>query len=135
MTQVYIGLGSNLEPRAQHLASARDKLRQIVSDTFWQESAVTETEPWGVLEQPRFLNQVVTFRTNLTPQELLAYCKQTERTLGRQDRPRWHEREIDLDILYYGDTILQTETLTIPHPRIQEREFVLASLRELDFKF
>jgi 2-amino-4-hydroxy-6-hydroxymethyldihydropteridine diphosphokinase len=134
MTQVYIGLGSNLAPRERFLEQARDKLRSLKADDFWQESSVVETEPWGVLEQPKFLNQVVSFRTELNPQELLAFCKQTECELGRRERPRWHEREIDLDILYYGELVLQTEALTIPHPRIEEREFVRVGLRELAVK-
>jgi 2-amino-4-hydroxy-6-hydroxymethyldihydropteridine diphosphokinase len=95
-------------------------------------STVYETPPWGVLDQPDFLNQAIAVETHLSPVELLAHIKGIEATMGRQQTIRYGPRRIDLDILFYEDLILELPgLLQIPHPRLHERTFVLVSLAEL----
>ncbi len=130
MKQIFISLGTNIEPRAQRLADARAALKSEES-LNWQESKIYETEPWGKLEQAKFLNQAIGFISKKTPQELLNLCKNIEQKLGRQKREKWKEREIDLDLLYCENEILESETLTLPHPYIAQREFVLKPLCDI----
>jgi 2-amino-4-hydroxy-6-hydroxymethyldihydropteridine diphosphokinase len=94
-------------------------------------SRVMETEPWGVTDQPRFLNQVVEGEWEGTPRQLLQAAKQVEREGGRRPARRWGPRAIDVDILLFGDQSVRLPGLVIPHPRIEERDFVIASLDEL----
>lgn len=96
-----------------------------------RQSRVIETEPWGVTDQPRFLNQVVEGEWQGTPRALLKVAKEVEREGGRVPIRRWGPRAIDVDIIFFGDERLTERDLVIPHPRIQQRPFVLASLREL----
>jgi 2-amino-4-hydroxy-6-hydroxymethyldihydropteridine diphosphokinase len=127
MRQIYVSLGTNIEPREERLAAARLMLKDA-EPCGWQESKIYETEPWGETEQAKFLNQVVGFSSEKEPYELLKLCKDIEQKLGRQKREKWKEREIDLDLLYCGDEILESEVLTVPHPYISQREFVLCPL-------
>jgi protein MpaA len=133
LKQVFISLGTNIEPREERLAEARHLLK-AEEDCSWQESKIYETEPWGVKEQADFLNQVVGFMSKKTPHELLKLCKDIEEKMGRQKREKWKEREIDLDLLYCGDCIVNEENLTLPHPRIAQREFVLRPLCDIMFR-
>ena len=133
MTTAYLGLGSNLGRRSRNLSAARRRLRQRGARILRQ-SRVIETEPWGVLDQPRFLNQVIEVHWAGTPRQLLKAAKQVEVEGGRKAAPRWGPRVIDVDILLFGDERLQLRDLTIPHPRIGEREFVRKSLAELGIK-
>jgi 2-amino-4-hydroxy-6-hydroxymethyldihydropteridine diphosphokinase len=94
-------------------------------------SSIIETEPWGVTDQPRFINMVVEAVTSLAPQELLTLLKEIESELGRTPGPRWGPRILDLDILFYDDLVVSTPELTIPHREICNRPFVLKSLEEL----
>ena len=96
-----------------------------------RQSRVIETEPWGVKDQPRFLNQVIEGEWKGTPRALLRAAKEVEREGGRLPERRWGPRAIDVDILYFGDERVAQRDLVIPHPRIQARPFVIASLREL----
>jgi 2-amino-4-hydroxy-6-hydroxymethyldihydropteridine diphosphokinase len=112
------------------LAEARSMLK-TEEMLNWQESKIYETEPWGKTEQAKFLNQVVGFSSKKTPYQLLEFCKNIEQKLGRQKREKWKEREIDLDLLYYGNEILESEILTVPHPYISQREFVLRPLCDI----
>ena len=130
MTRVYLGLGSNVGSRSRHLSAARRRLRQN-GVRILRQSRVIETEPWGVRDQPRFLNQVVEASWDGSPQGLLAVAKLVEREGGRLPERRWGPRTIDVDILLFGDLRVADKDLVIPHPRIREREFVLASLAEL----
>lgn len=130
MTRVYLGLGSNVGSRSRHLSAARRRLRQN-GVRILRQSRVIETEPWGVRDQPRFLNQVVEASWDGSPQGLLAVAKHVEREGGRLPERRWGPRTIDVDILLFGDLRVADKDLVIPHPRIREREFVLASLAEL----
>ncbi len=127
--QVYIALGSNLGDRLENLQAA---LRSMPPDIRpLAQSPVYETSPWGFTDQPDFLNQVVLAETDLPPQELLARLKLIETTLGRSPTFRYGPRLIDLDILLYDDLVLQTPNLTIPHPHLAERAFVLVPLADL----
>ena len=130
MRVIFISLGTNIEPREERLARARHLLK-TAEPCGWQESKIYETKPWGELNQTKFLNQVVEFCSKKTSQELLKLCKGIEQKLGRQKREKWKEREIDLDLLYCGDEILESENLTVPHPYISQREFVLHPLRDI----
>jgi 2-amino-4-hydroxy-6-hydroxymethyldihydropteridine diphosphokinase len=130
VTTVYLGLGSNLGSRARNLSAARRRLREK-KVRIVRQSRVMETEPWGVSDQPRFLNQVVEAEWPGTPRGLLRVAKIVEREGGRRPARRWGPRVIDVDILLFGDQRVREPDLVIPHPRIDEREFVLESLAEL----
>ena len=126
---VYIALGSNLGDRRANLIDAISQLRQKVQ--VEQISAVYETEPAYVLDQPRFYNMVLQGQSDLAPEELLRFLKSIERRMGRMRTIRYGPRPIDLDILVYGDIHMETPDLIIPHPRIAERAFVLAPFSEI----
>jgi 2-amino-4-hydroxy-6-hydroxymethyldihydropteridine diphosphokinase len=134
LTIAYLGLGSNLGRRSRNLSAARRRLRQN-GTRILRQSRVIETEPWGVPDQPRFLNQVVEVDWPGTPRQLLKAVKQVEVDGGRKPTRRWGPRVIDVDILLFGEERLDQRDLVIPHPRIGEREFVRESLAELGVKF
>ena len=130
--RVYIGLGSNLGDRYGNLRSAVDALRMI--DTVVAGSSIYETEPWGVSgPQAAYLNSVVALDTSLEPVELLLRLQEIEKALGRGPHEKNEPRVIDLDILLFGSRMFHDiETgLAIPHPRLQERAFVLIPLAEI----
>lgn len=127
--QVYLGLGSNLGDRAGYLRRARENLAPEVN--LLRASSVYETPPWGYTDQPAFLNQVVEVQTDLEPEALLVKLKGIESELGRVKNFRYGPRCIDLDILFYENRIYQSERLTIPHPSLAERAFVLVPINEL----
>jgi 2-amino-4-hydroxy-6-hydroxymethyldihydropteridine diphosphokinase len=129
MTLVYLGLGSNLEDRMGNLEAAVGYLRQRL--TIEQVSSVYETEPMGYEDQPLFLNAVMSAATELEPLEILRFVKRIESDLGRRPGFRNAPRPIDIDILFYGDRVIQSSELTIPHPAIPERAFVLVPLAEI----
>ena len=131
--KVYLGLGSNLGARVRNLSAARRRLRQK-GLRILRQSRVIETEPWGVADQPRFLNQVVEADWKGTPRQLLRVAKAVEREGGRKPTTRWGPRVIDVDILMFGDQQVSQRDLLIPHPRMTERPFVLESLEELGVK-
>lgn len=131
MVRVFIGLGSNLSQREDSIERAVAALAQTPGVLVRQRSALYETEPVGIAEQPWFVNAVVEIETDLSPRELLAVCKQIERSLGRQERVRYGPREIDLDILLYDDRIVNEPDLQIPHSRLHQRRFVLVPLAEI----
>ena len=126
---VYIALGTNLGERLSNLRTAIAALAPEV--TVLAESHVYETPPWGYEDQPAFLNMVVKAATDLEPESLLKFLKQLEVELGREKSVRWGPRLIDLDILFYDDLIIDTPPLVIPHPRMQERAFVLVPLADI----
>ena len=126
---VYLALGSNLGDRRAHLAAAAARLAPSV--IVERVSSLYETEPAYLLDQPRFLNAALRGRTTLEPAALLALLKRIERELGREAGVRFGPRVIDLDILLYGDRSIASEALTIPHPRMAERPFVLVPLAEI----
>jgi 2-amino-4-hydroxy-6-hydroxymethyldihydropteridine diphosphokinase len=130
MTRVYLGLGSNVGTRGRNLSAARRRLRDR-GVRILRQSRVIETEPWGVTDQPRFLNQVVEAEWNGSPRQLLEAAKAVEREGGRVATKRWGPRVVDVDILFFGGQKVDDPDLLIPHPRIKERPFVLESLEEL----
>jgi len=130
VTVAYLGLGSNLGRRDRNLSAARRRLRQR-GVRILRQSRVIETEPWGVSDQRRFLNQVLEVEWQGSPRGLLTTAKVVEREGGRKATRRWGPRVIDVDILLFGHERVSERDLLIPHPRIAERPFVLAGLEEL----
>jgi 2-amino-4-hydroxy-6-hydroxymethyldihydropteridine diphosphokinase len=130
LTVAYLGLGSNLGRRARNLSAARRRLRQK-GVRILRQSRVIETEPWGVTDQPRFLNQVLEVEWLGPARRLLGAAKAVEREGGRKATRRWGPRVIDVDILLFGNESISEPGLVTPHPRIAERPFVLAGLEEL----
>lgn len=128
--QVFLLLGSNLGDRPQVLAAAREAIAEQAGSITCQ-SAIYETAPWGITDQPAFLNQVLEITTSLLPEDLLRIILNIEHDLGRVRYERWGARVIDIDILYFGQTVMDSARLTLPHPRIQDRRFVLAPLAEI----
>ena len=132
VTTVYIGLGSNLGDRRRNLEAALEALRAHPQITVSAVSSLLETDPvGGPPGQGKFLNAAAEIETDLAPEALLEELKRIEHALGRRPGPRWGPRPMDLDILLYGEEILETGTLVIPHPRLRERLFVLAPLAEI----
>jgi 2-amino-4-hydroxy-6-hydroxymethyldihydropteridine diphosphokinase len=126
---IYLALGSNLGDRRAHLAEAVARLgEQLVVEAL---SSLYETEPAYVEDQPRFLNAALRGRTTLDPEALLGFAKRVESELGRVAGQRFGPRVVDIDLLLYDQLVLDTPTLTLPHPRMAERRFVLAPLAEL----
>ncbi|HJZ49766.1 MAG TPA: 2-amino-4-hydroxy-6-hydroxymethyldihydropteridine diphosphokinase [Roseiflexaceae bacterium] len=126
---IYLALGANLGDRGASLREAVERLGDAVA--VERMSSVYETEPAYLRDQPRFLNMALRGRTALGPHELLAVLKRIERDMGRAAGPRFGPRVIDLDILLYDDLTLATPDLSIPHPRMAERPFVLTPLAEI----
>jgi 2-amino-4-hydroxy-6-hydroxymethyldihydropteridine diphosphokinase len=129
MHTTYLGLGSNLGDRAQNLSAAVKALRPEVS--VIKESAVYETPPWGVEDQPGFLNMAVMAETDLDPDALRQHVKRVEAVIGRTPSYRWGPRIIDIDILLYDDRVVDTPSLVIPHPQMHKRPFVLVPLASI----
>jgi 2-amino-4-hydroxy-6-hydroxymethyldihydropteridine diphosphokinase len=126
---IYLALGANLGDRSASLRNAVERLRDAVA--IGRLSSVYETEPAYLLDQPRFLNMALRGHTTLDPFALLVFLKRIERDMGRTAGPRYGPRAIDLDILLYDSLALATPDLTIPHPRMAERPFVLTPLAEI----
>ena len=126
MTVAYVGLGANLGDREATIRAAIAELPGVVGV-----STLRDTDPVGVTDQPRFLNGVAALETELRPQELLDLLLTVERRLGRERRERWGPRTIDLDLLLYGDEVIEEDGLTVPHPHLHERRFVLEPLAEI----
>lgn len=126
---VYLSLGSNLGDRLANLQAAISSLSPQVQPQV--HSSTYETEPWGYSDQPAFLNLVLKATTDLDPYDLLTFLKNLEVSLGRQETFRFGPRLIDLDILFFDELVLDSPVLTIPHPHIAERAFVLVPLVEI----
>ena len=132
-TRAYVGLGSNLGDREATLLRALELLGAEAGVTVTGVSAFRDTEPVDYLDQPRFLNGVAALETELPARELLDRLLGVERALGRhRDGPRFGPRTVDLDLLLYGDATIEVPGLSVPHPRLWERRFVLEPLAELD---
>jgi 2-amino-4-hydroxy-6-hydroxymethyldihydropteridine diphosphokinase len=127
--EVFIALGSNIGDRAENLANALTRLQGFLE--VIEKSSIYETPPWGILEQPAFLNQVIRGTTILSPVGLLDSLKKIENEMGRVKTVRNGPRIIDLDILLYDDLQISNPNLTIPHARMYERAFVLVPLAEI----
>ena len=129
MIGVFLGIGTNLGERERNLQEARVVLSQRLE--ILKESSIYQTAPWGFLDQPAFLNQVIEAQTSLSSLNLLDFLKNIEKQLGREANFRYGPRLIDLDILFYGNRIIQTPRLQVPHPRLVERAFVLIPMAEI----
>ncbi len=128
----YIALGSNLGNRESNIAAAVSKLREIPGTVLLRVSDLLENLAVGGPEQsPAFLNAVAEIRTNLPAINLLHHLFNVEKELGRVRREKWEPRVIDLDLILYGDEIIHTQELTVPHPLMHERRFVLEPLAQL----
>jgi 2-amino-4-hydroxy-6-hydroxymethyldihydropteridine diphosphokinase len=130
--RAYVGVGANLGERRATIERAVEQLRAYDDVEVVALSTLRETEPWGPVAQPPFLNGVVAVETTLTARELLAILVGVEEVLGRVRVERWGPRTIDLDLLLYGADVIDEPGLVVPHPRIHERRFVLEPLAELD---
>lgn len=127
----YLGLGSNLGERAAHLTEALRRLHSHPRLEVVKVSCVYETDPVGPQDQPDFFNLVAQVQVNCTPEELLAIVQQVEREMGRVRTERWGPRNIDIDILLYGNQTIDTPELQVPHPQMMRRQFVLVPLAEI----
>ncbi|MGE5197576.1 MAG: 2-amino-4-hydroxy-6-hydroxymethyldihydropteridine diphosphokinase [Deltaproteobacteria bacterium] len=132
MTTCYLGIGSNLGDRRKNIELALKKIKALKNTEIIKISKIRQTQPQGgPRKQGKFLNAALKIKTGLSPIKLLGELKKIEKELGRTEGPRWGPRVMDLDILFYGDKIINRKDLTIPHPRLFEREFVLKPLSEI----
>ena len=129
MPEVFLALGANLGDRRQNLRAAARALAEFVDEI--RASSLYESVPVGVTDQPLFLNAVLVGRTELAAEVLLDRTQEIEIALGRRPGPRWGPRPIDIDLLLYGDAAIETPRLSVPHPRMHERGFVLRPLADL----
>ena len=130
MSTAYVALGSNLGNREENLRTALKHLEENGVQVV-KVSTFIETEPYGVTDQPGFINAVCQVATELAPLELLRLLLSIEQEMGRVRLRRWGERNIDLDLLLYEDAVLESEELTLPHPDMHNRDFVLVPLAEI----
>ncbi|MDP3259569.1 MAG: 2-amino-4-hydroxy-6-hydroxymethyldihydropteridine diphosphokinase [Thermodesulfovibrionales bacterium] len=130
MSIAYISIGSNLGDREENCRQAI-KLIEKNGIAVRKQSRMYETEPWGVKDQPKFINMAIEVETDKKPEELLRVLEEIEKEIGRTESVKWGPRVIDLDILFYDDLILKSPDLEIPHPLLHEREFVLKPLCEI----
>lgn len=130
LTQTFLLLGTNQGDRLQNLLVARERL-EITIGRIIKASSVYETAAWGKTDQNDFFNQVICFLTELTPAELLNAILEIELSMGRIRSERWGPRIMDIDILLFGDVVVQSEVLTIPHPAMHLRRFTLVPLAEI----
>ncbi len=128
--QIFLGLGSNLGNREENLSTAQKLIEEKVGK-IRSKSSIYETAAWGITEQNAFLNQVIEVESHFSPSAVLHLVLKIEKDMGRIREIKWGERSIDIDILYYNNEIISTENLTVPHPFIQERKFVLVPLCEI----
>jgi 2-amino-4-hydroxy-6-hydroxymethyldihydropteridine diphosphokinase len=133
-TIAYIGLGANLGERERTIAAALRRIDEDERTSLMRSTVPIETDPIGYMDQPRFLNAAASLATTRLPRELLDLLLEIERDLGRVrgQGPRYGPRTIDLDLLLYGDETIDEDALEVPHPRLQERRFVLEPLAGLD---
>jgi 2-amino-4-hydroxy-6-hydroxymethyldihydropteridine diphosphokinase len=131
MNSAHIGLGSNLDDPPQHIEKAIEMLADLADTEVEARSSMYRSAPFGPVEQPDFVNAAVTLATSYGARELLAQLKNIEHDIGREPAVRWGPRTIDLDLLVYGDLVIDEPGLIVPHPGIPERNFVLLPLREI----
>ena len=130
MEKVYIALGSNVGNREENIKRAIELLSENIKNI--KVASFYETEPVGYTDQPKFINTVLEGFTALSPFDLLKFCQTVEKKVGRIYRFKWGPREIDIDILLYGNKKINTSNLKIPHPLMLERDFVMIPLKELN---
>jgi dihydroneopterin aldolase/2-amino-4-hydroxy-6-hydroxymethyldihydropteridine diphosphokinase len=125
----YISLGTNVGNKKENLVNAINHISE--ENEIIKKSSLYKTEPWGNKEQDSFINQVIYIKTNMSSHKLMAFLLSTEKKMGRERKEKWGPRIIDLDILFYENEIINEEELTIPHPHITERKFILVPLMEI----
>lgn len=130
MNQAFLLIGGNLGDRATNLARARNRISQAIGP-IRKTSSVYETAAWGLVDQPDFYNQVLRIDTTLQPEPLMLRLLGIETDMGRVRKERYGPRLIDIDILLYNNLVFQSPLVTLPHPRMTERRFVLAPLEEI----
>jgi 2-amino-4-hydroxy-6-hydroxymethyldihydropteridine diphosphokinase len=128
---VYISLGTNLGDREKNLRDAVDLIIQLPHTSLVKQSKIYTTAAWGKTDQPDFLNRVVAISSALLPQQLMESLLLLEERMGRVRNDHWGPRIIDMDILFYGDEVIDSLTLQVPHPEMQHRNFVLVPLNEI----
>jgi 2-amino-4-hydroxy-6-hydroxymethyldihydropteridine diphosphokinase len=128
--EAFIGFGSNLGERVFFCKRALSLLKE--AGEILKVSSLWLSEPWGYKEQPFFINGVLKLKTPFSARELLEFLKKTEKEVGRKDRFRWGPREIDLDLLLYGEEVIDEKDLKVPHPFLHQRAFVLVPLVEIE---
>ncbi len=131
MVKVVLGLGSNVGSRLSYIRKAVKNVCLLPGLAYLAVSGIYETEPWGYKNQNSFLNCVLVCLCKKKPQDLFRNLKKIERSLGRKKRGKWQKREIDIDILFYGQVIIRNKDIVIPHPQLNYRNFVLKPLDEL----
>ena len=127
----YLGLGANLGNREENIKNAISRLSSDPDILIKTRSSMIETKPYGNIDQPDFINSVIEIDTDITAENLLSKCITIENELGRKRNDKWGPRTIDIDILFYNDQIINSQKLTIPHPDLHNRKFVLHSLNEI----
>lgn len=132
MVKAFLSLGSNMGDRLEYLSKAIDNIAEIQGCNILNKSRVYETEPWGYENQEAFLNLCISIETSLSPYELLESLQTIELELDRVRKIHWGPRTIDIDILLFDDIICEDDKLTIPHPRMRERAFVLIPLYDIE---
>lgn len=135
MPKSYLGLGSNIGDRISFIENALSEINKIPDTEISNESSLYETEPWGEIRQDDFLNSVIEINTKLDPERLLKELKNIENKLGRNKTAKWSEREIDIDLLFYGNEIIENEYMNVPHLQIEKRKFVLLPMAEIAGNF
>ena len=130
MSIAYISIGSNLGDREENCRQAINLIEKN-GIVVKKQSRMYETEPWGIKDQPKFINMAIEAETDKKPEEIIRVLKKIEKEIGRTETTKWGPRVIDLDILFYDDLILKISGLEIPHPLLHEREFVLKPLCEI----
>jgi dihydroneopterin aldolase/2-amino-4-hydroxy-6-hydroxymethyldihydropteridine diphosphokinase len=133
MIPVFVALGSNVEPRLKYLTSAVDEMQ--LAGKIGKIAPLYSSSGYGVEDQADFLNSACILGTNLLPLDLLKTLKDIELKLGRKKRSRWGPREIDLDIIFYNNEVIEEEGLIIPHPDYKNRRFVLGPISEMEPDF
>lgn len=129
---VYLGLGSNLNHPRKQLEKAIESLKALEDCQWLKTSRFVESLPQGPQDQPNFINAVVCFKTRLTANNLLLACQTIEQALGKIKQREWGERIIDIDLLLYGDSVIEAPDLQVPHPQMLTRDFVILPLLEIE---
>ncbi|MCG0275191.1 MAG: 2-amino-4-hydroxy-6-hydroxymethyldihydropteridine diphosphokinase [Thermosediminibacteraceae bacterium] len=134
MPRAFIALGSNLGDREKNIKEAMERIKRR-GIKILKVSSVIETEPYGYKDQDKFLNAACLVETELTPRELLKTLLEIEREMGRERKVRWGPRNIDLDLIFYEDMVIEEDGLVVPHPDAHNRTFVMGPIAEIDPEF
>lgn len=133
MTEAFVGLGSNLDDPISQIKRALEAVKKLPNTQFMAASSLYRTPPWGKIDQPDFINAIVKIKTKLTAHQLITELLGIEKNHHRIRNRQWEPRTLDCDLILYGDHIINDPALTVPHPRMQKRGFVLLPLAEIAF--